>query len=117
MGLRLVAAFCVAAAITDIAVAASRATPLHVSPVRTPAIPLDRTTTRGTYPQVTGRGTGVRSANAALRAAVIADQRQFVSRLRKERQSLPRRDVAIYKTGVAARYLSARSGELACGPG
>jgi hypothetical protein len=109
VALRLVGALFVAVVLTGVAEAAPPIVPLHISPVGIPVVRLPRTTTRGTYPQVTGRSPDVRSVNAALRAAVIADQRRFVARLRKDRQGLPRRDVAIYETGVAARYLSASS--------
>jgi hypothetical protein len=110
VGIRLVGALLVSAAITDVAAAAAPVTPLHALSARTPAVPLARTITRGAYPQVTGRpGPDVTSANAALRAAVIADQRQFVKRLKNERHGLPRRDIAIYETRVADRYLSASS--------
>jgi hypothetical protein len=109
VGIRLVGALFVAAAISGVAAAAPPVTPLHVSSARTPAVPLSRTITRGAYPQVTGPGPDVTSANAALRAAVIADQRQFVKRLKNERHGLPRRDIAIYETRVADRYLSASS--------
>lgn len=109
MGLRILAVLSVAAVLCGAATAASPVTALHVSPVRTPAVPLARTVTRGTYLQVTGRSPEARAANAALRAAVIADQRQFVMRVRSDRQTLPRRDVAIYTTVLVNRYLSASS--------
>jgi hypothetical protein len=55
-----------------------RASPLRVVPWPTPPLRVPHYRTRGTYPRLSGDGTDLRRVNAALRDAVLAEQRRYV---------------------------------------
>lgn len=89
---------------------ASRATPvsaLTVVQAKTPALPVPRYETKGTYPRVKARESDLRAVNAALRAAILSDQRSYAREARREQAGLPPRYRGLYRTGIERRYLSA----------
>src|SRR5207247_326662 len=61
-----------------VASAPPRALPLRVISRPTPPHGMPHHQTRGTYPQVAGRGIELRRVNEALRNAVVAEQRRYV---------------------------------------
>jgi hypothetical protein len=82
------------------------ASPLTVIKAPTPRFRVPRYDTRGTYPQVRGSDLDLRKVNAALREAVLADQRQYAPYARKAaRVANPYRGV--YRTSVDRRLISA----------
>lgn len=113
MRLRLFTVSFLAALSAGVAVAApsvsSPVVPLRVSSVPTPAVTLNRTDARGSYPHVMRPQLDLLPANRGLRAAVVADQERFVARATRQRQGLPRHDRALYRTHLDRRYLSASS--------
>jgi hypothetical protein len=78
--------------------------------VPTPPLRVPGYDTSGTYPQVKGRNVDLRAVNAALRAAVLADQRAYTPYARRERKSLERnhRPVGDWR-GSIGRRSTARS--------
>ena len=80
---------------------------LTVVEARTPPLRVPHYRTSGTYPQVRGGKLDLRAVNAALRAAVLADQRAYTPYARRERPRLVPRTHGVYRTGVDRRYLSA----------
>ena len=54
-----------------------RASPLRIVPRPTPPFRVPHYRTRGTYPRVSGHGIDLRRVNAALRNAVLAEQRRY----------------------------------------
>jgi hypothetical protein len=82
------------------------ASPLTVIEALTPRFRVPRYDTSGTYPQVRGSDLDLRKVNAALREAVLADQREYAPRARKAaRLGNPYRGV--YQTSVDRRLLAA----------
>jgi hypothetical protein len=80
---------------------------LTVVEARTPPLQVPQFDTSGTYPQVTGVGIDLRAVNAALRAAVLADQRAYAPYARKEKPHVVYRERGVYRTAVDRRYVSA----------
>ena len=80
---------------------------LAVIDARTPPLQVPRFDTSGTYPQVTGASIDLRAANAALRGAVLVDQRAYARYARKEKPYVVYRARGVYRTAVDRRYLSA----------
>jgi hypothetical protein len=77
--------------------------------IRTPTLQVPRYDTSGTYPQVTGGGLDLRSVNAALRAAVVADQSRYARYARREKPRTAPTARGVFRTTVDRRYLSASS--------
>ncbi len=107
-----IALACAAAAWSD--AERSKATATTVSPLAlvrasTPRFPVARYDTSGAYPQVRGGGRNLSAVNAALRAAVLADQRAYAPYARREKPRVAYRAQGIYRTTVDRRYLSASS--------
>ena len=78
----------------------SSALPLRVVEAPTPRLPVRDYVTEGAYPQVArrgARGVDVRAVNAALREAVLADQRAYAPFARKWRRIFAR-DNSVYAT-------------------
>src|SRR5438093_345998 len=63
----------------------TRASPLGVVSAATPRVPLAHAGTSGTYPQVRSGTRALGAVNAALRGAIVADQRAFELRVRRRR--------------------------------
>jgi hypothetical protein len=80
---------------------------LTVVEARTPPLQVPQFDTSGTYPQVTGAGIDLQAVNAALRAAVLADQRAYAPYARKEKPHVVYRERGVYRTAVDRRYVSA----------
>jgi hypothetical protein len=80
---------------------------LTVVEARTPPLPVPQFATSGTYPEVTGAGVDLRAVNAALRAAVLADQRAYAPYARREKPGVVYRERGVYRTAVDRRYVSA----------
>ena len=80
---------------------------LHVFPTTTPHFPVPRFETAGTYPQVTDGHLSLDAVNAALRAAVLADQRSYAPYARKEKPQIAYTDYGVYRTGIDRNLLSA----------
>jgi hypothetical protein len=79
---------------------------LTVVDASTPRFPVPRYDTSGTYPQVRGGGLDLRKVNAALREAVLADQREYAPDARKAAR-IPNRYRGVYRTSIDRRLLSA----------
>lgn len=73
----------------------------------TPPLRVARFDTSGTYPQVSGPGDGLRRVNAALRGAVLADQRTYAAYARREKPKIQYKAHGVYRTVVDRRLLSA----------
>ena len=80
---------------------------LTVVEARTPPLRVPRFDTSGTYPQVTGASIDLRAVNAALRGAVLADQRAYARYARKEKPHDVYRARGVYRPAVDRRYVSA----------
>jgi hypothetical protein len=80
---------------------------LTVVEARTPPLRVPRFDTSGTYPQVTGASIDLRAVNAALRGAVLADQRAYARYARKKKPRVVYRARGVYRAAVDRRYLSA----------
>jgi hypothetical protein len=86
---------------------ASAAVPLTVSKTPTPRLRVPRYDTSGSIPQVTGGRTDLRRANAALREAVLRDQRAYAPRARGYARIAPRGCRGVYRVVVDPTLLSA----------
>jgi hypothetical protein len=86
--------------------AVARTTPLTILEEPTPVVRVPRYDTSGTYPQARGADLDLRKANAALRKAVLADQRAYAPDARKAAR-MPNRYRGVYRTSVDRRLLSA----------
>jgi hypothetical protein len=62
------------------------ASPLTLVAVPTPKFPVSGYDTHGAYPQVRGRLLDLTAVNLALRSLVLADQRAYISRARRDRK-------------------------------
>jgi hypothetical protein len=80
---------------------------LTVVEARTPPLQVPQLDTSGTYPQVTGANVDLRAVNAALRAAVLADQRTYAPYARREKPGVVYRERGVYRTAVDQRHISA----------
>jgi hypothetical protein len=80
---------------------------LRVVEARTPPLRVPRYRTSGTYPQVRGGRLDLRAVNAALRGAVVADQRSYAPYARREKPQTAYRELGAYRTAVDRRYVSA----------
>jgi hypothetical protein len=63
--------------------------------------------TSGTYPQVRNGTSSLAAVNAGLRAAVLADQREYAPYARREKPRVHYKEHGVYKTGVRRRFVSA----------
>jgi hypothetical protein len=83
------------------------ASPLRLISVPTPRFHVHRYDTSGSIPQVRGGDLDLRRVNAALRGAVLADQRAFAPDARRGAIGTAKRYRGIYRTSVNRRLLSA----------
>ena len=88
---------------------ASTAAPLTVIVAPTPRLGVPRYDTSGSIPQVTDGGTDLRRVNAALREAVLRDQRAYAPSARGSPKNLPRGCRGVYRLDVERSLLSASS--------
>jgi hypothetical protein len=72
----------------------------------TPPLPVRRYHTSGTYPQVRDK-VDLEAVNAALREAVLADQRAYTPYARKEKPRVVYRETGVYRTAVDRKLVSA----------
>jgi hypothetical protein len=75
---------------------------------KTPRLRVSGYETRGTYPQVRRAGLDLRAVNAALRAAVLADERAYAPYARRQRARVPT-ERGVYRTAVDRKLVSASS--------
>jgi hypothetical protein len=87
-------------------VGSSAATPLRLVMAPTPPLPVRRYHTSGTYPQVRDK-VDLEAVNAALREAVLADQRAYTPYARKEKPRVVYRETGVYRTAVDRKLVSA----------
>lgn len=90
-----------------IARSATTVSSLAIVQARTPRLRVPRYDTSGTYPQVTGGSMDLHAVNAALRGAVLADQRVFAPYARSEKPKVAYPDHGVYRTGADRKYVSA----------
>jgi hypothetical protein len=87
--------------------------PLAIVQVPTPPLLAPGFVTRGRYPQLAGGSVDLRAVNAAVRAAVLADQRAYLAGTRPVRAYLNRRRPpaggwrGVYRTDLDLRLASA----------
>jgi hypothetical protein len=82
---------------------------LAVHNVATPRLPVPRYDTSGSIPQVTDEGTDLRAVNAALRGAVLRDQRAYIPSARNSAKHAGHSCRGIYNVDVDRRLVSASS--------
>lgn len=82
---------------------------LSLAWAKTPPVRAAHVYTRGTFPEVAGLGADLRHVNAALRTAVLDDERAFASGVPKGEVLLnrPRGDYGAYETDPVRRLISA----------
>lgn len=80
---------------------------LTVVPASTPRFAVPRFDTTGTFPQVREGDDTLRAVNAALRNAVLADQRAFEPYARREEPGINHRYRGLYQTTINRSLLSA----------
>ncbi|MDQ2910781.1 MAG: hypothetical protein M3R39_07180 [Actinomycetota bacterium] len=80
---------------------------LAIVAVPTPHFRVPRYDTKGAYPQARGRNLDLKAVNAALREAVLADQREYAPYARKNSIGTAKRYRGVYQTLVDRRMLSA----------
>jgi hypothetical protein len=89
------------------------AMPLVVHQARTPRFQVRHYITQGTYPRVAGGGgLDLRAVNAALRDAVVSDQRAYAVLARGAVRGIPQHQNGpdgLYQTGVGHWFISASS--------
>jgi hypothetical protein len=85
----------------------SAAVPLRVIVAPTPRLRVPRYDTSGSIPQVTQGGTDLRRVNAALRDAVLRDQRAYAPSARGSPKNAPRGCRGVYRLDVDRSLLSA----------
>jgi hypothetical protein len=90
-----------------LAAAQSTAVPLALVTAPTPRLRVARYDTSGTLAQVRGGNLDLRKVNAALRAAVLADQREFAPFARRGAIGTAKRYRGVYRTVVDRRFASA----------
>jgi len=88
---------------------ASVVVPLAVSRAPTPRLRVPRYDTSGSIPQVTGSRTDLRRVNAALREAVLRDQRAYTPSARSSAKNAGRGCRGVYRLAVDRSLLSASS--------
>jgi hypothetical protein len=109
----LLGAACGGGSASSGAVGTRAVSPLAIVEVATPRLLAPGFVTAGTYPKLTGGSVELQAVNAALRAAVLADQRAYVSGARAVRAYLNRyRPPAggwrgVYRTDIDLRLVSA----------
>lgn len=86
---------------------ASAVVPFTVSRAPTPRLRVARYDTSGAIPQVSGGSTDLRRVNAALREAVLGDQRAYAPRARGYAKIAPRGCRGVYRVAVDRGLLSA----------
>jgi hypothetical protein len=86
---------------------ARRVVPLTVIEAATPSFPVPRYDTSGAIPQVRGENIDLRAVNAALREAVLADQRAYAPSARRAAKMAGKDGRGVYETSVNRRLLSA----------
>lgn len=80
---------------------------LTVQQVPIPPLGLPNYRTRGTYPEISGNGIALKRVNAALRSAVVNDQRRW-ARFDKQQPPAPKAwGPGLYKTSPRLKLLSA----------
>src|SRR6266540_5326216 len=84
------------------------ALPLNLLTARTPRFRVPRYDTRGTYPQVRRRNSDLRRVNAALRRAIIADQKRYLP-FARDAVRVKNEYRGLYETSVERPLLSASS--------
>jgi len=85
----------------------ARTLPLAVVEAPTPRFQVPRYDTSGTYPRVRDRNLDLSAVNAALREAVLADQREFAPGARRYSIGTAKRFRGVYETSVDRRLLAA----------
>lgn len=89
----------------------SKASSLTVYRVATPPLPVPHYRTTGTYPQVSGEDVSLKAVNAALRQAVLDEQRRYARSARRAVSSTPKRLLrkypGIFMTSPRSRLISA----------
>jgi hypothetical protein len=85
---------------------ATAISPLAVTEARTPRLRVPRYDTTGTYPQVRD-AVDLQAVNAALRRAVLADQREYTPYARREKPRVSYPDHGVYRTAIDRKYVSA----------
>lgn len=85
----------------------STATPLRLAAAPTPPLPVWRFDTTGTYPQVRNHNVDLTAVNAALRAAVVDDERAFAPYARREKPRVAYKVHGVYRTEVDRKLVSA----------
>ena len=90
-----------------LAPAAPAVSALVVVQTPTPRFRVARFDTSGTYPQVRGPGRGLNRVNAAVRGAVLADQRSFAPYARREKPKIQYEAHGVYRTAVDRNLISA----------
>jgi hypothetical protein len=88
-------------------VGSSAATPLRLAVAPTPPLPVPRYDTRGKYPQVRDGNVDLQAVNAALRKAVVDDQRAYAPYARREKPRTVYREHGVYRTAVDRKLVSA----------
>jgi len=100
-------------AVSSAATERPRASPLLVVPRPTPPLRVPHYRTRGTYPQVSGRGLDLRRVNAALRHSLLSEQKRYarVALAEEARSSDPirLRYKGRFQTSTVARLISANT--------
>jgi hypothetical protein len=91
----------------DRAESAARISALTVVEAPTPRFRVPRYDTSGTYPQVLRSGLDLGKVNAALRSAVLADQRAFAPYARRGAIGTAKVYRGVYRTSIDRRLLSA----------
>jgi hypothetical protein len=92
---------------SKVSVSSSAATPLRLAVAPTPPLPVRRYDTSGTYPQVRDDKVDLEAVNAALREAVLADQRAYAPYARKEKPRVAFRESGVYRTAIDRKLVSA----------
>jgi hypothetical protein len=85
----------------------TRTQPLRLVEAPTPPLQVPKYETRGTYPQVRGGHVDLGAVNAAIRAAVLANQRAYAPYARKEKTRVAIKDRGVYGTAVDRKLVSA----------
>ncbi len=83
------------------------ASALTVVTAPTPPLPVPHYRTSGTYPQVRGANLDLRAVNAALRKAVLVDEREYAPYARKQKAQPYDKQTGVYRTTVDRSLLSA----------
>jgi hypothetical protein len=85
----------------------SAARPLRLAVAPTPPLPVRRYDTGGKYPQVRDGTADLEAVNAALRKAVVDDQRTYAPYARRQKPRIAYSEHGVYRTAVDRKLISA----------